>query len=342
VPITSISSASRESREASSRAARLLRDYEVSRFVVGVRLGGRVGEVEERLKLEHGVEYGESIKAEIRREVGKRLQGLTGARADFYSPEATVLLDYPSGSVEVKPASIFIRGVYWKRGRRISQAYWPTPTGPKYYSVEQAAWPLLKIARAERVVIHAMGREDVDARMLGTGRPLVIEVKQPMRRRLDLKKAEEHVNKASGPLVEFRFDEVTDRRVILLYKEEPVGLKFYKALVILEKPVSLGELEEALATLRGAVINQWTPRRVVHRRANVLRRKKLHDIRCKTLTPWILECLVKADPGLYIKELVSGDDGRTSPSLAEVLGTKASCIELDVVGVETGLPQESL
>ncbi len=320
--------------KASVRAAKLLKDFDISRFVVGVRLHPSVREAEERIKIEHEIGYGESIKAEIRREVGKRVQELTGAKAEFSSPEATILLEYPSGRVEVRPASIFIKGLYWKRGRRISQAYWPTPTGPKYYSVEQAAWPLLAITRGERVVVHAMGREDVDARMLGTGRPVVIEVKQPMRRRLDLEKAEEIINKESGQLVAFKLEGMVDRRSIILYKEESPSIKVYKALILLEDPVASEALERALEGLRGVVINQWTPKRVIHRRANVLRRRRLHDIRCTIVTPRVVECLIKADPGLYVKELVSGDEGRTSPSIAEALGTKALCIELDVIGVE--------
>jgi len=37
--------------------------------------------------------------------------------------------------------------------------------------------------------------------------------------------------------------------------------------------------------------------------------------------------------GLYIKELISGDDGRTKPSISEILNTPAECIELDVLEV---------
>ena len=42
---------------------------------------------------------------------------------------------------------------------------------------------------------------------------------------------------------------------------------------------------------------------------------------------------VRTQGGLYIKELVSGDEGRTSPSFAEILGADAKCVELDVVAV---------
>ncbi|HJK19212.1 MAG TPA: tRNA pseudouridine(54/55) synthase Pus10, partial [Methanocorpusculum sp.] len=38
--------------------------------------------------------------------------------------------------------------------------------------------------------------------------------------------------------------------------------------------------------------------------------------------------------GLYIKELVSGDGGRTTPSLAEILAVPAKVVALDVVQVD--------
>ncbi|HIP57312.1 MAG TPA: tRNA pseudouridine(54/55) synthase Pus10, partial [Ignisphaera aggregans] len=46
------------------------------------------------------------------------------------------------------------------------------------------------------------------------------------------------------------------------------------------------------------------------------------------------EALIKCEGGLYVKELVSGDQGRTTPSFSEVLGTEALCVELDVVYVQ--------
>ncbi|MFB6172251.1 MAG: tRNA pseudouridine(54/55) synthase Pus10, partial [Haloarculaceae archaeon] len=38
--------------------------------------------------------------------------------------------------------------------------------------------------------------------------------------------------------------------------------------------------------------------------------------------------------GLYVKELVSGDEGRTDPSLAGLLGVGATVTALDVLAVE--------
>ncbi|MEM2676710.1 MAG: tRNA pseudouridine(54/55) synthase Pus10, partial [Candidatus Bathyarchaeia archaeon] len=45
------------------------------------------------------------------------------------------------------------------------------------------------------------------------------------------------------------------------------------------------------------------------------------------------EMRVRCQGGLYVKELVSGDEGRTTPSVSEILGQKAKPIKLDVLNV---------
>ena len=43
---------------------------------------------------------------------------------------------------------------------------------------------------------------------------------------------------------------------------------------------------------------------------------------------------IHGEGGLYIKELMSGDEGRTEPNLAGVLGVGATVTALDVLDVE--------
>ncbi len=319
----------------SREASRLLKAYDARRIVVGARVGEDVVSREEGIKIEYKLEYGESIKAELRREIGKRLRDKYGYQVDFEQPDAMVIVGFPQAAIEIQNNSLLLRGKYWKLARMISQAYWPTPAGPKYYSVEEAAWGLLKLTGGDSIVLHAAGREDVDARMLGTGRPMILEVKNPRRRYLSIEELEEAANKSARGLVRFKFTGRATRREVQLYKEEAAGVaKTYRALILTYHPVSGEDLRLLEDQLKGATINQWTPRRVLHRRRNIMRRRKVLDIKCKRLHGNLVECLIKAEGGLYIKELVSGDEGRTSPSISSILGTEAVCIELDVLGVE--------
>jgi tRNA pseudouridine synthase 10 len=43
---------------------------------------------------------------------------------------------------------------------------------------------------------------------------------------------------------------------------------------------------------------------------------------------------VEAESGTYIKELISGDEGRTKPSLSEIIGYPCKVIELDVIEIK--------
>jgi len=46
-----------------------------------------------------------------------------------------------------------------------------------------------------------------------------------------------------------------------------------------------------------------------------------------------LELVIECEGGLYIKELISGDENRSKPSVTEILGTDAKCVQLDVLDV---------
>jgi large subunit ribosomal protein L21e len=86
-------------------------------------------------------------------------------------------------------------------------------------------------------------------------------------------------------------------------------------------------------TLEKAVIHQQTPLRVLHRRADLVREKYIYETKIKRLAPNRAEMRIHCQGGLYIKELVSGDEGRTNPSVAKIVNADAKPLELDVLKV---------
>lgn len=94
-----------------------------------------------------------------------------------------------------------------------------------------------------------------------------------------------------------------------------------------------GKLNEAVNALRGAEIAQRTPTRVSHRRADKVRYRKVMDMRVENADACEATLVVKAEAGTYIKELVTGDDGRTTPSLSELAGMTITVKELDVIEI---------
>lgn len=315
------------------RGASLLRAWGARSLVVGVKVDPEVERREAELIERFSLERAESIKREIRREVGKRLAG-RGLSIDFASPEVTLLLSFPGGDAELIVSSLLLAGRYWKRGRMISQAYWPTVGGPRYYSLEEALWPLMRIFSAEGVVIHAAGREDVDARMLGSGRPIVVEIKAPRKREASPEEIKKIVEGASGGIISVKIEGGAKRDLIAIYKEEAkIRSKIYRAVVVFEGEVNREDLEKIESFFEDRVIEQLTPTRVLHRRTDALRIKRVRKVRCTAISENVAECLIWASGGLYVKELISGDGGRTRPSFAEVVSKHAKCIELDVLYV---------
>ena len=117
--------------------------------------------------------------------------------------------------------------------------------------------------------------------------------------------------------------------------EPPVDPKnwLHHALVALDQPVTDETLDAALAALVGK-IEQQTPNRVAHRRADRVRCRNVQAITGQLLDPRCAEIHLHCDGGLYVKELISGDEGRTQPNLAQCLGVAARVSELDVTAIE--------
>jgi tRNA pseudouridine synthase 10 len=72
---------------------------------------------------------------------------------------------------------------------------------------------------------------------------------------------------------------------------------------------------------------------VSHRRADKIRTREVRKLEYKKLDSRMLELVIECEGGLYIKELISGDENRSKPNVAEILGTCAKCVELDVLDV---------
>jgi len=109
--------------------------------------------------------------------------------------------------------------------------------------------------------------------------------------------------------------------------------KIYRAIVKFAKELNAEDVNR-IEGLANTPINQVTPLRVSHRRAIKTRKKYLYGIKLKKFKQNIYEMLIRCEGGLYIKELISGDNGLTRPSIREISGISTKCIELDVIGVE--------
>lgn len=329
------------------KAVETLKLYEYRSFVVGVELPVEIEEREDEFKAEFQVKHGENLRNEFGRVIGKKISEIAGKPVNHKTPDIVVLLNPFTGQLRLQINPLYISGRYRKLARGIPQAKWICTqcrgkgcprcggTGKMYpESVEELiSMPILKAAQGTKTSFHASGREDVDARMLGAGRPFVVEVNEPRKRFLDLKALEMKINEQADGKIEVLGLKFADKAMVRRLKKAEAAQKLYRVLVEFDREVSEDELSLLESKLTNTMIRQKTPRRVLHRRANLTREKYIYKVEVKKLTPKMAEIRIRCQGGLYIKELVTGDEGRTIPSVSQILNVNARPLELDVLEV---------
>ena len=200
-------------------------EVEFDSFVVGCWLTKEIAKKDEEISSKLGLDV-EVIKKEINREFGKLLEANLEQNVDFDKEDVIIMLDLkrflredainPIGiRIQINP--IFIEGRYRKLIRGIPQTKWPCRkckgrgcescnfTGKQYpESVEELlSGTVLKYSKGYEAKFHGAGREDIDVRMLGSGRPFVLEIKEPKIRKLDLEKISAEVAEIAKDKTEY-------------------------------------------------------------------------------------------------------------------------------------------
>ncbi len=331
----------------SEKVFQALSSYEYNSFLVGVELPVFVEEREDEFRATFGVSYGECIRHELGRALGKRLEERTAKIVEYRKPDLTIIANPFLGAIRLQINPLFVAGRYRKLVRDIPQSKWfcskcrgrgceaCSGTGKLYSeSVEElVSKPLLAAAEGEKTAFHASGREDIDARMLGGGRPFVVEVSKPRKRALDLESLKVTINEKAAGKVEVSAMQIVSKDLVGKLKKAESAQKEYFVLVEFENELSEENIAPLEEKLSGTLIKQQTPLRVLHRRADLTREKYIYKVKVKMVSPRRIEMQVRCQGGLYVKELVSGDDGRTTPSVSELLLNKAKTLKLDVMNV---------
>ena len=175
-----------------------------------------------------------------------------------------------------------------------------------------------------------MGREDIDAAMLGSGRPFVIELRMPKVRDINLEKIEKEINTNNNSRVKVTNLKFVDRSRVAELKNT-VCDKTYRVDVSIQGEDSIESLKKGAQRLTGTVIEQRTPTRVSHRRADLVRPRLINSVDILSFEEDMAEITIRAQHGTYIRELVSGDDGRTVPSFSSLIDATCKVEVLDVL-----------
>lgn len=318
---------------------------EFNTFLVGSQIPKDIQKRDEELseKFNLGVE---TLKKEVNRLIGLGIWERFDKDAEFERQDIVFNIDLtgePKVRIQINP--LYIEGKYNKYKRGIPQTKWPCTkckgrgceecnfTGKQYpESVEELiSEHFLKVTHGKEAKFHGAGREDIDVLMLGSGRQFVLEIKEPKIRNLDLAKMEAEINKINEGKTAYHNLHLCERpRKAEIKQSSPDAYKVYNAIVKCDEAYDADKLEELLELNE---INQQTPLRVLRRRTDMVRVKHVLDLSYEIIDETTFNMKIKTEGGLYIKELISGDEGRSQPNVSDILGVKAICEQLDVLEV---------
>ena len=186
-------------------------EYSISSFKIGTIVDKDLLSRESDFQLLFGENIGESIKSQLNRETGIGVWKNTKIEAKIEIPDAVAIIDTSYDTIDLEIKSLFIEGNYNKFDRTVPQTRWPCGnckgigcrkcdnTGQLYPDSVQSliAISFSRESLCKEDLFHGMGREDIDAAMLGDGRPFVLELRMPKVRDLNLEGLEKEINEAN-------------------------------------------------------------------------------------------------------------------------------------------------
>ena len=425
-----------------------LAGYDIQKLQIGARFPKDQIEHEEGIRKQYAAGGSDGLKPSLVGMISKKLSDrLDGVSIVNDKPDILALIDVLTLTVTLDVRSAYIYGRYKKHERGIPQTRWPCRackgrgcakcdyTGQQYPSSVQdlIGNPIIELFEGREHAFHGMGREDIDVRCLGRGRPFVLEIKEPKRWNIDYESAMRSVNERAKGSIEITDVRRSNRSEVVRVKDTPAEKSYTIRFLVepLSKPelevltapldltkedvqqrgrgrrkhrrrgdkkdnpkkplerVEVSILDEAdlkkmkkaelvdlcierkcsekgvkaelitnlLATnpepvemlplpdettildiiekLEGVNLAQRTPERVAHRRADLVRRRKVIETRDASFEMndegnIYVEFTLRCESGTYVKETVHGDDGRTQPSIASLIKAKCTVEWLDV------------
>ncbi|MBD3351738.1 MAG: tRNA pseudouridine(54/55) synthase Pus10 [Candidatus Lokiarchaeota archaeon] len=331
------------------------REFEFSNFLIGTSINPIFQEKEDEFRVKLNITTGEAFKKNLNRLVGIELAKKWDLPVEFKEPEVNIIidLDLHDFKIDIVSNPLCVQGRYHKYERGIPQTHWPhrachgkgckecNVTGKQYpTSVEELLTPFIqKYSLGTDSKFHGAGREDIDARCLGNGRPFIIEIKEPKKRSLDLQKIENEIKEQVGKRVDaINLKFVPRSKIKKIKSRGEKTRKSYRAFIESKNPITKEEFEEKFNAAKkqviGKTIYQRTPTRVAHRRADKTREKEIYKLNGEWIDELHIIVDIEAMGGTYIKEFISSDNQRTTPNLSSLLDRSLTCENLDVTSVK--------
>jgi tRNA pseudouridine synthase 10 len=304
-------------------------------------------EREDSIRARFKIRGRENIRKQFIRELGKKLEKITGKTLEQISPDLAIHIvivnqdtndthnsnDYDKTlqqRISLKGTPIFLSGRYVKTTRGLPQK---KDTCQKYSgrgcslyshlgisqfdnSIETIIGrKLIQITRGDSTKFSWLGGEDKDSLVLGKGRPFVVHITHPkvMRLKKDLIIKENGlyaVIKQQSQKGSFQLPtHFTTKTKITIHAEQKLPNK-------------------QLATLSNVLQNS----EVSLRAKSKILKKKIYSVQVEQIDEKRFILTVTADGGLFIKQFVGGQQ-YSEPNISKIIGTKCECVAFDVLEV---------
>lgn len=299
--------------------------YDFETFSVGATLKPSVLDRDDYIRSRTRARGADSIKAALTGDLGRLISEMSGRALDRADPDVTVVLDTRFGSCEVRSKHVVVQARYTKTRRGIAQKRNPCMacsgdgcgdcgfTGSSGESVESLfAGFLMDEVGGTGVRFTWVGGEDRDSLVLGDGRRLYAQVRNPVRRNRRLPDAVSLGGIRFGgisfaPDVPAQIPRFRSTIRIRVEAADPPGPGALRRLRMLVGPISVGDPSGRVAS------------------------RQIHSLRYRRISEGAFRMTIDADGGLPVKRLVGGQD--VDPSVSGVLGVDCSCIRFDFLSV---------
>lgn len=210
--------------------------YEATKIQIGARIPKDQIETEDNLRKKYAAGGSEALKPALVNEISKKIrESGKGYKTVSDSPEILAIVDVLTLSIELDIRAVYYYGRYQKLERGIPQTRWPCRackgrgcekcnfTGQQYDSSVQdlIGSPMCEFLDAQEDSFHGMGREDIDVRCMGSGRPFVIEIKEPKTRTVDTEVAMAEINSRAEGKIKINSLRLSNRKEVVRIKDTP-------------------------------------------------------------------------------------------------------------------------
>ena len=332
----------------SQRVLERLEGIEVNTIQFGIHMPKDLIQEEDRIRTKYGAAGSLPLKSALVEEIHNNIKSVNN-QITFVKerPNVMVLVDALTLRADIDIRPIYLYGRYKKFERGIPQTRWPcracrgrgnhctscNQTGLQYQNSVQdlIGEPIREVLKGSDTSFHGMGREDIDVRCLGDGRPFVIEIKRPEIRNYSSEELQKIVNSKTKKYVEVTDLQWCEKKRIVEVKESRTEKSYTIRFKLTEhNDINLDEIKDKINSLSGQIIEQQTPKRVSHRRSDIKRERKIISISDIIIEEDEIQISLRCEAGTYVKELIHSDDGRTQPSVSGIIGCKCEVIWLDV------------